>query len=91
MQSSPSHGMRLRLKSRVSAVKLDPEVERTVNIKGIAVQIPAGEVVEVDGDMRLGGLRYVVWGRPNFTRCSNKICSPILNRSEYGMKFGSTL
>ena len=62
MQSSPSHGMRLRLKTSVSAVKLDPEADRTINIKGVAVQIPAGEVVEVDGEMRLRGLRCVVWG-----------------------------
>ena len=41
----------------------EPSRARTmINIKGIAVQIPAGEVVEVDGEMRLRGLRYVVWG-----------------------------
>ena len=61
MQFSPSHGMLLRLKTSVSAGKLDPEADRTIN-KGIAVRISAGEVVEADGEMRFRGLRYVVWG-----------------------------
>src|SRR5437588_12653998 len=47
MRFSRRHGMRFRLKKTLSAVKLDSEAAQTINIEGIAVQIPEGEVVEV--------------------------------------------
>lgn len=58
---SPPHGARFRLKKRLSAVKLHPDADRTVDNEGVAVQIPAGEVVMVDGQKRISGMRNALW------------------------------
>ncbi len=61
MQPSPPHGARFRLKKRLSAVKLHPNVDRAIDNEGVAVQIPTGQVVAVDGEKQISGMRNVVW------------------------------
>lgn len=42
-------------------MKLHPDADRTLDTEGVAVQIPAGTVIQLDGIAELSGLRNVIW------------------------------
>ncbi|MDQ6759766.1 MAG: hypothetical protein M3Z32_07875 [Acidobacteriota bacterium] len=58
---SPPSGQRFRVTKPLRAVKLHPDADRSIDNEGFLVQIPAGEVVETDGQTRVSGLRNVIW------------------------------
>ncbi|MGI8744877.1 MAG: hypothetical protein ACR2NN_20355 [Bryobacteraceae bacterium] len=61
MQPSPPHGTRFRVIQPLRAIKLHPEADRTLDNQGFLTQIPAGEILEVDGRKRISGMRNVIW------------------------------
>ncbi len=58
---SPPSGRRFRVTKSLRAVKLHPDADRSVDNEGFLVQIPAGELVETDGEPRVSGMRNVIW------------------------------
>ena len=61
MHVSPRPGTVLRLRKPLGAVKLNTDVDQTTDTHGLAVQIPVGSVIEVEGVARLSGMRNVIW------------------------------
>jgi hypothetical protein len=61
MRPSPPSGTKFKLKKRLSAVKLHPDVDRTIDNQGVAVHIAAGEVIILEGQKRVSGMRNVIW------------------------------